>query len=156
MRNKYLQILADQPLRRQVIAATCTLLIPFAAIELWSESRTRVERAEEVQAQTASVAATAASYLDQYLNGLDSMASAMLRHPAVMELDSVGADPLFADVLSHHPLLLNIMLIDRDGGLKGSGLPTSDGALTMPFPAEVVTEGKPRISQLMIGQVSHK
>jgi C4-dicarboxylate-specific signal transduction histidine kinase len=151
-----LRILAGQPLRRQVIGATCALLIPFAAIELWSESRTRLERAQEVQAQAASVATTAASYLNQYLNGLDSMASALLQHPAVMGFDRARSDVLFAEVLSHHPLLLNIALVDRQGGLKGSGLPTTDRVLTMPFPIEVIRDGKPTISQLMNGQVSGK
>jgi C4-dicarboxylate-specific signal transduction histidine kinase len=151
-----LRLLAGQPLRRQVIGATCALLIPFAAIELWSESRTRLERAQEVQAQAGSVATTAASYLNQYLNGLDSMASALLQHPAVMGFDRAPSDVLFAEVLSHHPLLLNIALVDRQGGLKGSGLPTTDRMLTMPFPTEVLRDGKPTISQLMNGQVSGK
>jgi C4-dicarboxylate-specific signal transduction histidine kinase len=151
-----LRLLEGQPLRRQVIGATCALLIPFAAIELWSESRTRLERAEEAQAQAASVATTAASYLNQYLNGVDSMASALLRHPAVMGLDRSQADGLFAEVLHKNPLLLNIMLIDRDGWLKGSGLPTQDRMLTLTFPRSVIESGKPTISELMIGQVSRK
>jgi len=139
-----------------VIAATCALLVPFAVIELWSEGRTRSERADEAQAQAAAVAATAASYLNQYLNGLDSMASALVRHPAVMTRDRARCDRLFAEALSHQPLLLNIALTDATGRLQGSGLPTGDTTLKMDYPTEVITLGKPVISELMIGQVTQK
>jgi C4-dicarboxylate-specific signal transduction histidine kinase len=156
MRKNSLQILAGQPLRRQVIAATCALLIPFAAIELWSESRTRQERAEEAQAQAASVAATAASYLNQYLNGLDSMASALVRHPAVMGLDQAQSDRLFAEVLKHQPLLLNVVLTDSSGHLRGSGLPATDRSVTMTYPAQVAKLDAPIVSPLVVGELSKK
>ena len=123
---------------------------------MWSESRTRAERAEEAQAEAASVAATAASHLNQYLNGLDSMASALVRHPAVMARDRSQCDRLFAEVLSHQPLLLNVALADLAGRLQGSGRPTTDSVLKMEYPTEVVALGKPMISQLMFGQVSRK
>ena len=138
------------------MAATCALLVPFAAFELWSENRTRAERADEAQAQAASVAATAASHLNQYLNGLDSMASALVRHPGVIALDRAQCDRLFGEVLSHQPLLLNVVLSDAAGRLQGSGLRTNDAVQTMGDPSEVVTLGKPIISQLMMGQVSKK
>jgi len=151
-----LRILEAQPLRRQVIAATCALLIPFAAIELWSESRTRAERADEAQAQAGSVATTAASHLNQYLNGLDSMAAALVRHPAVMARDRKQCDRLFSEALSHQPLLLNVALTDLEGRLQGSGLPTADPMMTMGYPTQVLTLGKPMISELTIGQVSKR
>ncbi len=130
--------------------------MPFAAIELWSEGRTRLERAEEAQAQAASVATTAASSLNQYLNGLDSMASALVRHPAVIGLDRAQSDRLFTEVLSHQPLLLNVALTDLGGRLQGSGLSTPDSMLKMDYPRDVVAFGKPVISQLTRGQVSGK
>jgi two-component system NtrC family sensor kinase len=151
-----LRILAGQPLRRQVIGATCALLIPFAAVELWSESRTRLERAEEAQAQAGSVAATAASYLNQYLNGLDSMASALVRHPAVIGLDRAQSDRLFAEVLRHQPLLLNVVLTDASGRLQGSGLPTVDRGMKMTYPGQVATLDAPIISPLVTGELSKK
>ena len=146
-----LRILAGQPLRRQVIGATCALLIPFAAIELWSESRTRLERAEEAQAQAASVAATAASYLNQYLNGRDSMASALVQHPAVIGLDRAQSDRLFAEVLRHQPLLLNIVLTDSAGRLHGSGMPAAERGMKMNYPGQVASMDAPMISPLDSG-----
>jgi len=109
-----------------------------------------------VQAQAASVAVTAASYLNQYLHGLDSMASALVRHPSVMALDRARCDRLFGDVIGHQPLLLNVALTDPTGGLRGSALPTVDQTMTMGYPNEVVEGDKPVVSQLMIGQVSKK
>jgi dipeptide/tripeptide permease len=40
-------------------------------------------------------------YLNQYLNGLDSMASALVRHPAVIGLDRAQSERLFSEVLHH-------------------------------------------------------
>jgi hypothetical protein len=37
-----LRILKAQPIRRQVVAATCALLVPFALVAFWSANRTRV------------------------------------------------------------------------------------------------------------------
>jgi len=132
------------------------LLIPFAAIELWSEGQTRLERAAEAQAQAGSVAATAASHLNQYLNGLDAMASALQRHPAVIGLDRTQCDRLFSEVLGHQPLLLNVAVTDLTGRIQGSGLPTTDPRMAVDFAADVVSLGKPAISELMTGQVSKK
>ena len=151
-----MRILEGQPLRRQVIAATCALLVPFAAIELWSEGRTRLERAEEAQAQAASVATTAASYLNQYLNGLDSMASALVRHPAVIGLDRRQSERLFGEVLRNQPLLLNVVLTDKSGRLQASGLATADYGVTMTYTGQVASLEKPLVSPLLTGELSKK
>jgi signal transduction histidine kinase len=154
-----LRILEAQPLRRQVIVATCGLLIPFALAAIWSANQTRVEREEEVEQQAESVAHTSAAYLDEYLNGLDSMASALTRHPAVMMLDRASSDRLFADVLRSQPLLLNILLTDRNATLKGTGLPVRaelGSTVTLPYVQAVVSSGNAMISELTTGQVSGK
>jgi C4-dicarboxylate-specific signal transduction histidine kinase len=154
-----LRILEAQPLRRQVIVATCGLLIPFALAAIWSANRTRVEREEEVEQQAESVAHTSAAYLNEYLNGLDSMASALTRHPAVMTLDRASSDRLFAGVLRSQPLLLNILLTDRNATLKGTGLPVKaevGPTVTLPYVQEVLSSGNALISELAIGQVSGK
>ena len=136
--------------------ATCGLLIPFALAAIWSANRTRVEREEEVEQQAESVAHTSAAYLDEFLNGLDSMASALTRHPAVMSLDRTRSDRLFADVLRGQPLLLNIVLADRNAALKGTGLPVRAelGPVTLPYVQAVLSSGNPVISELTTGQVS--
>jgi len=142
-----------------VIVATCGLLIPFALAAIWSANQTRVEREEEVEQQAESVAHTSAAYLDEYLNGLDSMASALTRHPAVMTLDRATSDRLFAGVLRSQPLLLNILLTDRNATLKGTGLPVRPElgpTVTMPYVQAVVSSGNAQISELTTGQVSGK
>jgi C4-dicarboxylate-specific signal transduction histidine kinase len=153
-----LRILEAQPLRRQVIVATCGLLIPFALAAIWSANRTRVEREEEVEQQAESVAHTSAAYLNEYLSGLDSMASALTRHPAVMTLDRASSDRLFADVLSGQPLLLNIVLTDRNAVVKGTGLPVRVelGPKALSYVQAVLSSGKALISELTTGQVSGK
>ncbi|HMJ86063.1 MAG TPA: ATP-binding protein [Vicinamibacterales bacterium] len=153
-----MRILEAQPLRRQVIVATCGLLIPFALAAIWSANRTRVEREEEVEQQAESVAHTSAAYLNEYLSGLDSMASALTRHPAVMTLDRASSDRLFADVLSGQPLLLNIVLTDRNAVVKGTGLPVRVelGPKALSYVQAVLSSGKALISELTTGQVSGK
>jgi C4-dicarboxylate-specific signal transduction histidine kinase len=153
-----LRILEAQPLRRQVIVATCGLLIPFALAAIWSANQTRVEREDEVEQQAESIAHTSAAYLDEFLNGLDSMASALMRHPAVVTLDRATTDRLFADVLRGQPLLLNIVLTDRNAALKGTGLPVlvELGPRALPYVQAVMSSGNPVISELTTGQVTDK
>jgi C4-dicarboxylate-specific signal transduction histidine kinase len=139
--------------------ATCGLLVPFALAAIWSANRTRVEREDEVEQQAESIAHTAAAYLTEYLNGLDSMSSALTRHPAVLTLDRAQSDRLFADVLRGQPLLLNILLTDRAGGVKGTGLPGRldlAPTVTQPYVQAVVSSGKAVISELTKGQLSGK
>ncbi len=151
-----MRFLKDQSIRRQVLTATFVLLVPFTVAAFWSANRTRIEREEEVQAESGSIAAAAATHLNQYLNGLDSVAAALVRDPAVKVLDRAQCDRLFAGVLEHQPLLLNVGLTDIAGRLRGSGLPTTDSTITMGYPSEVVKYGKPIVSELMTGQVTRK
>ncbi len=151
-----MRILKSQPIRVQVIAATCAILVPFAALELWSENRALLQRQEEVQGQASSVATTAASHLNQFLAGLDLMALTLVRHPTVMALDREQADQLFVELLHQQPLLLNIMLSDTAGRLKGTGLPTTLDSISSPYVQQVVTSGQPVVTDLMTGPVSGK
>src|SRR5438105_13245774 len=102
---------------------TVSLLVPFVLAALWSAYVTRLERDSEVREQAASVAATAAAYLNQYLTGLDSMASALVRHQAGVAVDSSACGRLFAEVLHDQPLVLAIVLGDLTGRSKGTALP---------------------------------
>jgi C4-dicarboxylate-specific signal transduction histidine kinase len=154
-----LRVLRTQPLRRQIIVATYALLVPFALAAIWSANRTRIERETEVEDQAGSIAHTAAAYLDEYLNGLDSMASTLTRHPAVMTLDQAASDRLFADVLRGQPLLLNILLTDRTGSVRGSGLPVRaelGPTVNLPYVHDVISNGNALISELTTGQMSGK
>ena len=105
------------------------------------------------------MAQTAAAYLNQYLASLDSIASALTRDAAVVSLSREGCDPLFAEVMHGEPLLLNVVVTDREGNLKGSGLAAAwarPQAVTFPYIKRVVDFGKPVISDLLTGQLSGK
>ena len=152
-------MLRDQPIRRQVVAITCMLLVPFVAAALWSANRSRKEHLEELRQQAASVVVTAAAYLNTYLAGVDSMASALTRYPAVIALDKKQIDPLLEAVLRDQPLILTITVTDAAGEHRGSALPTNAlRALpfTMPFIQEVVRTGKPLVTGLVVGQISRQ
>jgi C4-dicarboxylate-specific signal transduction histidine kinase len=155
-----LPILSPQPIRRQIIAATCAVLVPVAIAAAWSATRTRHERDSEVLEQAGSIAATAGAYLNQYLNGLDSMASALVRHPAVMTLDRAKSDALFAAVLRGQPLILNILVTDTAGRIAGTAVESGAGDMVSPtamgYVNEVARSGKPVVSELMTGRVSGK
>ena len=154
-----MQILQDQPIRRQVLAITCALLVPFLIAVVWSATRSRNEHADELREQAASVAVTAAAYLNTYLTGLDSMSYALARHPAVMTLDKSRCDALFEAVLRDQPLLLNIVVSDGVGTVKGSGVPSTAERLSptaMPYVVETLRTGKPQVSELMQGRISNQ
>jgi C4-dicarboxylate-specific signal transduction histidine kinase len=154
-----LRILKGQPIRRQVVVATCVLLLPIAIAVAWSADRTRREREDEVRDQAVSIASTATAYLNQYLSGVDFMALVLQRHPDVIALDRAKCDRLFADLLKNQPLILNVVLTDTHGLLKGSGiaaLPEVSPGLTPPYVAEVALTGKPVVSELITGRVSGK
>jgi len=154
-----LRILETQPIRRQIVAITCALLVPFAIAAAWASGRTRSERASEVREQAGSVAVTTGAHFNQYLTGLDSMASALVRHPAVMGLDGVQTDRLFAEVLRGQPLILNIVLTDTNAALKGTAMPERrdmSATVTAPYVGEVAASGKPLVSELLTGAVTGK
>jgi C4-dicarboxylate-specific signal transduction histidine kinase len=154
-----LGFLKRQPIRRQVVAATCVLLVPFALAVAWSEHQTRREQEREVLEQAGSVAVTSAAYLNQYLTGIDSMASALAVNPAVRALDREQTDQIFADVLHDQRLLLNVVLTDRNGLLKGTGIPARANlgqTVTLDYFKEVVKTGRPLVSQLTTGVATGK
>jgi two-component system NtrC family sensor kinase len=154
-----LDFLKAQPIRRQIVAATCLLLIPFALAVAWSADRTRREREVEVRDQAGAVAVTAAAYLNQYLTAFDSMSAALARHPAVVGLDRPRSDDLFAALMREQPLLLNILLTDAAGNLKGTGIEAYGNLWTsvpMPYVKDVVTTRKPVVSELTTGRLSGK
>ncbi len=154
-----MRLLSTQPIRRQIVAITCLLIVPFALVIAWSVDRTRAEREEELQEQAGAVAATAAAYLNQFLAGFDSLASTLTRHPAVIALDADRSNELFAAVLHEQPVVLNIILTDRNGVVRGTALqPRLDvgNIVSMTYVHDVVASGKPVVSELSVGRVSGK
>src|SRR5207244_8296750 len=91
---------------------------------------------------------------------LDSMASALVRHQAVVAFDSSACDRLFAEVLHDQPLVLNIVLSDLTGMIKGTALPLHSGAApaaALPRVREaVIASGKPIVTELTNGVVTGK
>ena len=131
--------------------------MPFIVAAGWSAYRSRIEQADELRDQAAAVAATAGAYFNNYLGGLDSMASALTRHPAVMTLDKAQCDALFEAVLRDQPLILNIVVSDLVGAVMGSGVASNAVRLSpaaMPYVAETIKTGRPQVSELLMGQVS--
>jgi signal transduction histidine kinase len=154
-----LDFLKAQPIRRQIVAATCLLLIPFALAVAWSADRTRREREVEVRDQAGSMAVSAAAYLNQYLTAFDSMAAVLTRHPAVVGLDRSRADDLFAALMREQPLLLNIVLTDVVGTLKGTAIEAYGDLWTsvpLAYVKDVVATRKPVVSELTTGRLSGK
>jgi two-component system NtrC family sensor kinase len=154
-----LSILRGYPIRRQIVIVTGVLLIPFALAVVWSGNLTRREREAEVREQAGSIATTAAAYLNQYLAGVDSMAAALRFNPTVVALDRNESDRLFAAVLRDQPLLLNIVLTDANGTIKGTALPArinQGTTVALPYVREVVLTGKPVVSELITGVLSGK
>jgi len=153
------RFLRSLSLRRQILSLTILLLVPFVIAGFWLWNRTSDEQDQQLRDEAGSVAATAGAYLTQYLSGIDSLASALVLHPAVVSLQRDEAGRLFSEVLKHQPLLLNIVCTDRTGVIRGTGIEartTIGGTITLPYIADVVASGKPVVSELLIGAVTGK
>ncbi len=138
---------------------TGALLVPFVIAAWWSGNRTRREREDELRQQAGSIAATAGAYLNQYLSGVDTMASALVQHPAVVESDRPKAEKLFQAVLKDQPLILNIMLVDAAGAIHASALPTTEQrvpANAMGYATQLFQTKKPTVSELFPSRISGK
>jgi C4-dicarboxylate-specific signal transduction histidine kinase len=151
------QFLSAQPLRRQIVVATCALLLMLAGAMVWSADHTRAERQEEVRQEAHSVAGLAAAYLNQYFDGLDAMASALIRHPAIPALNQAECDKLFKDLLSEQPLLLNVVLRNGNLTLVASAIATPADRTSVPAPSymmDILKSGRPGVSELIAGPLT--
>ena len=152
-----MQSLNAQPLRRQIVAATCALLLLLAGAIVWSAGRTRAEQQAEVRQEAHSVAKLAAAYLSRYFDGLDAMASALMRHPAIMAFNAPDCGKLFAALLGEQPLLLNVVLRDRNLLLVASATPVPADRASVPAPGymmDVLKSGRPGASELIAGPLT--
>src|SRR5207253_30231 len=155
-----LYILKAQPIRRQVLVGLAIALVPLAFGLVWSGVRARQEREDEVRSEAKSLASASASYLSQYLDGLDSLASALVQNPNVRSLNPRECDLLFAEVLKEQPLLLDVALTAVDGVGRGSGRARASDPLHAPIPIPyvnaVVHSGRPIVSELTTASASRK
>ena len=153
-----MRILSTQSIQRQVLVSNGLLLLLIALGAAWSVNRTRLERRAEVHAEAASIVATSVAYLDRYLRGVDSIASVLVRHPAVVPPITAECSRVLAGVLRAQPLILDVVSRAPDGRLRCSGLQASDispGAMDRHVD-QVVSSGHPLVSGLTIGPVTHK
>ena len=61
-------------------------------------------------------------------------------------------------MLRDQPLILDIVVSDVAGQVKGSGGPSAAERLSpqaMPYVTEVITSAKPQVSELMMGRISN-
>jgi C4-dicarboxylate-specific signal transduction histidine kinase len=151
------RFLSAQPLRRQIVVTTCALLLLLAGAMVWSADRTRADHQEQVRQEAHSVARLASAYLSQYFDGLDAMASALMRHPSIPALNPPECAKLFAGLLSEQPLLLNVVLRDRNALLVASATGAPADRTSVPAPAymmDVIRTGRPGVSELIAGPLT--
>ena len=144
-------------MRRQIVVTTCALLLMLTGAMVWSADRTRADHQEQVRQEAHSVARLAAAYLSQYFDGLDAMASALMRHPAIPALNPPECAKLFAGLLSEQPLLLNVVLRDRNALLVASAAGAPADRTSVPAPAymlDVIRTGRPGVSELIAGPLT--
>ena len=153
-----MKFLERQTIGGQLATAICALLVPLLVAVVWSANRTRLERQREVEQMAVSLAGASAAHLEQYLDSLDAIAAAALQHPGVTALEAGCCHELFTQLLSHQPLLTNIVLTDREGTVRAVALPSSfpAGQIARAWIANVAATGKPVISDWYKGQVSGK
>src|SRR5262249_28820890 len=116
-------------------------------------------REAELREQAGSVAITSAAYLNQYLDGLDSLSLVLTRHPHGRALRSNDCHPLFTQILKEQPLLIDVTLRSSDGSVRGSGLAVSDAAADLSESRYVADVAKARhsvVSDLVLGKRSRK
>lgn len=132
------------------------VLLPIAVAIVWAATTTRRERQNDVRREAVSLAVAAASYLDEYLKGLDTLASVLTRHPAVTSMDRQQADRLFVAVLRQQPLLTNVLLAAPDGSIHGTALPNGDGHIAATWLDEIAKTTKPLVSAFGRGGLTGK
>lgn len=121
----------------------------------WSAFRTRAERANEVQQEAGTIATTAATVLSEYFASLDTMASTLVRYPAIRSLDAAASTRMFQAILSEQPLLDNMVLRGADMKLVASATSASAGdAPAPPIVSQVLQTGRPQASQLVVGPLT--
>ena len=137
--------------------AAVLLLLPVVVAAVWSGTRLRLERADEVEAEAGRLATTASALLAEYFASLDGMASLLVRHPAVVAMDAGAARPVFARLLGEQPLLSNVVLRDANARLVltmveggAAGLPPA------PVIVQVLQTGRPAVSQVEVGPLTRR
>lgn len=144
-------MLSHQPLRRQVVLASSIILLVLLAAIVWAANQTRLERRAELTAQSASLATSVSTSLDQYLGAAYALASTLAQHRAVRALDAEGAHQLFASVLHEQPSIVNIALGDASARLLATAESASPSQVpVLDFVREALQTNRPVLSDLFV------
>jgi signal transduction histidine kinase len=150
-------VFSRQPLKRLIVVATGGFVLVLGLVAGWSAYRTLREERAKLGEEAGTVATLAASYLNQYFDGLDATASVLLREPAVVSFDDAQSARLFETVVREQPLILNVALRDRTGKLRASGATTTAGRQPGPAPPylfDVMRTGQAEVSELSAAPVT--
>ncbi len=131
------------------------MLLALLAAIVWAGNQTRLERRTELSAQSASLAASVATSLDQYLGAAYALGSTIAQHDAVRALDPVGAQRLFASVLREQPSIVNIVLGDGSAHLLATAdSPAPPQLPVLDFVREALRGNRPVLSDLFLASSS--
>jgi signal transduction histidine kinase len=120
-----------RPLRRQLFVAILLLLAPIIGAGVWLGVAEYRETLDELTALSELTARRTAAAVERELTGLDRAARNLSSHPAVQNLEPATVDLLRPQRLQR-PSLIDLVLVDRDGGLvaRSGSTVDIDGRLT--------------------------
>ena len=85
------------------------------------------------------------------------MAAVLVRHPAIVAFDRIESDRLFDELIRDQPLLLAVVLRDRDAALVASGAEVVTDRASAAAPEhlkEALRTGRPAVSSLYAGPLT--
>ncbi len=127
------------------------MLLGLLAAVVWAGNRTRLERRAELSAQSASLAASVSTSLDQYLGATYALGATLAQHDAVRSLDPAAAQRLFASVLGEQPSIVSIALGDGSARLLATAESSSPPQLpVLDFVREALSGNRAVLSDLFV------
>jgi C4-dicarboxylate-specific signal transduction histidine kinase len=130
--------------------AACLLMLPISIAIAWSASRSRAERLQEARDEAGRLAVTIAAYLDQYLAGIDTLASSLTLNDAVVTFDHEAATRVFDAALAKQPQVAHLELRDTQGTLKASARSVDvSAAQSLELVRQVLEEGARVVGELV-------
>ena len=142
-----------QPLRRQVALIAALWTVAATAGFSYSARTTYVEQLRQLDAETASMAATVVVYVDQYLDAADAVAATAARHPMLRQLDPRASAEVLEPLLKGpQPLVQNVVLADADGRVVAWAQPPAvEGAVRAEWLKGVAATRHPAMSPMFGG-----
>lgn len=113
-------------LRDKIISIIVTVIISvllFAAVHAFWMYR---EEKDGIRSRSQQIAADISKDLDELIIRSRAILMTLAKHPSVMARNSQECDRLFAELLPHYPMHINIVAADMNGFNYGSGVPAKD------------------------------